>query len=62
MNSQQIKELRDKLKLTQRKFGDKLGVDAVTVSRWELGTQRPCLLLHKKLRRLARKHGVPVTA
>jgi DNA-binding transcriptional regulator YiaG len=33
--------LRQALELTQEEFGEALGVDKLTVSRWERGTRRP---------------------
>jgi DNA-binding transcriptional regulator YiaG len=35
-----IFQLRTKLKMTQRQFADLVGVDPVTVSRWERGHTR----------------------
>lgn len=39
-----LKSWRDKLKLSQPQAGEKLAVDAMTVSRWERGEHLP----HKK--------------
>lgn len=37
--AQRIKQLRlEKLHVTQRQLADKLGVDPISVSRWERGT------------------------
>jgi len=36
-----ITSLREALGLTQAKFGKRIGVDKMTVSRWERGTLRP---------------------
>jgi DNA-binding transcriptional regulator YiaG len=53
--------LREALDLTQQEFGDAVGVDKMTVSRWERGDRRPGI---ESLRRIAAlrkrsvKHGV----
>jgi len=37
----QIKQLRNKLKLTQKEFAKRLGVHVVTIIRWEGGSFKP---------------------
>jgi transcriptional regulator with XRE-family HTH domain len=45
--------------LTQAAFGELVGVEQATVSRWERGNQRPDLSVQKRLRGLlGRGHGV----
>ena len=41
MDAKQIKELRERLGLTQKELGARVKADVITVSRWELGKQRP---------------------
>lgn len=41
MDGNEIRKLREKLKLTQDEFGDRLGVTLGTVSRWEGDKQTP---------------------
>lgn len=53
MNGTEIKELRKRLKLTQQEFADKIGVDRVTVARWETNNKRPSKLAKRQLARLA---------
>jgi len=53
MESKEIKNLRAKLKLTQKEFAGRLKVDAITVSRWERGEQKPDIVSKRKLTRLA---------
>lgn len=36
-----VKAWRDERKITQRQLADRLGVDPITVSRWERGEQKP---------------------
>jgi len=55
MESKEIKELRKKLGLTQKELAARMKVDAITVSRWERGEQRPSQLAERKLNKLAKK-------
>jgi len=48
-----IKKLRRELKITQRDLAEKLGVDVITVSRWERKETRPSNLAKRQLARLA---------
>ena len=50
-----VKELRVKLKLTQKELAKKLHVEIITVSRWEHGTAKPNQASVRKLRRLLSK-------
>ena len=47
-----IRSLRAALDLTQTEFGNRLGVDKLTVSRWERGELRPGKQSCRALRRL----------
>ena len=53
----EIKSLRKELKLTQSEFARKLKIDVITVSRWELGKQRPQQAVLKRLQRLHKKNS-----
>jgi hypothetical protein len=60
-----ITALREALGLTQKEFGKQLGVDKMTVSRWERGTLRPSdesLAVIEELRRRAVRRGVTIPA
>jgi len=60
-----ITRLREGLGLTQRIFGERIGVDKMTVSRWERGTMRPsneALAAIEKLRKTAVRRGVALSA
>lgn len=50
-------KLRKVLELTQSEFARKLKVDVITVSRWELGKQRPQQAVLRRLQRLHRKNS-----
>ena len=58
-----ITALREALGLTQQEFGERVGVDKMTVSRWERGALRPSdqsLEAIEDLRRKAVRHGVKI--
>lgn len=60
-----ITRLREALGMTQGQFGEQIGVDKMTVSRWERGTMRPSeqtLQGIEKLRRQSIRRGVVVTS
>jgi transcriptional regulator with XRE-family HTH domain len=40
----EIRELRKRLKMTQQELADNIGIDVMTVSRWERGIYRPSRL------------------
>lgn len=60
-----IRALREALGLTQQQFGDCIGVDKMTVWRWEKGQLRPrpvSVKAMEKLRREAGRRGVTLAA
>lgn len=60
-----IRTLREALGLTQAALADRLGVDAMTISRWERGTVKPRASAVKamdKLRRESGRRGVTIAA
>ena len=60
-----ITRLREAMGMTQRQFGDSVGVDKMTVSRYERGTMRPSAATVKaidKLRKHAIRRGVAIPA
>ena len=54
MTGQEIKELRKKSKLSQQELADKIGVNRVTVARWEADVKKPSNLARRQLQRLTR--------
>jgi len=50
-----IISLRDALSLTQKALGERIGVDKITVSRWERGRVKPGAESVKALRKLRRE-------
>ena len=64
-SSGHITALREALGLTQEQLGRRLGVDKITVSRWERGVNRPgarAVSALAKLRRRAVRRGVTIPA
>lgn len=53
-----IKELREKLLVSQNELGKKLGVSFATVNRWENGRYEPNYKAKRKLRDLFEKNGI----
>ncbi len=51
MTKEQIRELRQRLGLTQFQLAVRLGVTLATIQRWEAGTARPSPLAVEKLNR-----------
>ena len=43
--------------MTQQELADRLGVDRVTVARWETSTKHPSNLARRELARLANKNN-----
>ena len=54
MAGQEIKKLRKRLGMTQQELADKIGVDRVTVARWETEQKKPSNLAKRQLARLAK--------
>lgn len=52
-----ILTLRETLGLTQAQLGERIGVDSMTVSRWERGTVKPGAAAVKALEKLRRDSG-----
>ena len=60
-----ITSLREAMGLTQAEFGERIGVDKMTVSRWERGALKPSdesLAALEDLRRRAVRRGVTIPA
>lgn len=52
MQKEEIRVLREKFKLTQTELAYRIGVNQVTVSRWESGRSKPSSMARKLLRML----------
>lgn len=60
-----IKTLREALGLTQTQLGERIGVDKMTVARWEWGKMKPragAVKALDKLRREAGRKGIVIAA
>jgi len=49
----EIKDLRNKLKLTQEAFAHKVGASMVTINRWEQGHSKPSPIFTAQLMKMA---------
>ncbi|MCY2902855.1 helix-turn-helix domain-containing protein [Mycoplasmopsis arginini] len=53
-----IKELRNKMLLSQEEFAKVLGVSFASINRWENGKHEPTIKIKRKLRALFNEYGV----
>lgn len=58
MNSTEIKEIRERLGLTQEALAHLLGVSFQTINRWERGAFKPSRLALEKIKQLEEKEKV----
>ena len=56
MNAAEIKGLRQRLHMTQKKLAEAVGVEPNTVARWERGESRPSVGIVERLETVAREH------
>ncbi|WP_406613998.1 multiprotein-bridging factor 1 family protein [Mycoplasma corogypsi] len=53
-----VKNLRNKMMLTQQELADKLSVTFETINRWENSKFMPTMKLRRKLSALFKKYGI----
>lgn len=53
-----IKELRNKMLLSQEEFAKVLGVSFASINRWENGKHEPTIKIKRKLRALFNEYNV----
>ncbi len=53
-----IKDLRDKLLLTQTELAQELGVSFASVNRWENGRTEPTIRAKRKIRELCKMNNI----
>jgi putative transcriptional regulator len=53
-----VKDLRDKLIMTQAEFAKMLGVSFTSINRWETGKHEPTISAKRKIRDLCKKNGI----
>ena len=53
-----VKQLREKMLLSQEEMAKKLGVSFATINRWENGHHEPTFKERRKLRDLCKKYHV----
>jgi transcriptional regulator with XRE-family HTH domain len=55
MTQQELVAFRERLQLTQQELADRLGIDRVTIARWETGTRAIPVFLHLALETIERR-------
>lgn len=60
--SKVIKELRNKMTLSQVEFAQVLGVSFASVNRWENGKHEPTIKIKRKIKALMREYDVKADA
>ena len=59
MNYQRlVKELREKLILTQQEFANLLGVSFASINRWETGRHEPTIKVKRKIVELCKENSI----
>lgn len=56
--SEKVKNARERLLLTQDEMATELGVNAITVCRWETGKSEPNMKAKKAIRDFCNKNGL----
>lgn len=55
-----VRELRDRMGMTQWEFSNRINVQSTTVSRWERGVAVPAIpLIRHELESLGKRHAMP---
>lgn len=60
--SKVIKELRNKMTLSQVEFARLLGVSFASVNRWETGKHEPTIKIKRKIKALMREYDIKADA
>lgn len=55
-----VRELREKLILSQQEFADLLGVSFASINRWENGKHEPTIKVKRKIVELCKENGIEV--
>ena len=53
-----VKDLRDKLIMTQAEFANKLDVSFTSINRWENGINRPTSVARKQIVQLCKENNI----
>lgn len=56
--ARKVKQLRDKLILSQTEFAELVGASFSTVNRWENGKTQPPFKMRRKLKELCEQNGI----
>ena len=55
-----VKDLRDKMILSQTEFAEMLGISFSTVNRWETGKHEPTIKVKRKLIELCKQNEIDI--
>ena len=55
-----VKEIRQRMKLSQTKFAKLIGTTQNTIYRWEFGIAVPIKIFQEKIIETARQHGIDI--
>lgn len=53
-----VKELREKLILSQQEFADLLGVSFASINRWETGKHKPTIKVKRRIVELCKQNNI----
>lgn len=53
-----VKELRDKLIMTQQEFAEYIGVSLASINRWETGTNKPTTTAKRRIVELCKENNI----
>ena len=53
-----VKELRDKLIMTQTEFANYLNVSFASINRWESGINKPTTVVKRRIVKLCKENGI----
>lgn len=53
-----VKELRDKLIMTQQEFAEYIGVSFASINRWETGTNKPTTTAKRRIVELCKENNI----
>ena len=57
MDKNRVIALRQRLKMTQEQFAEKVGVHRITVWRWEAGEKEPSKFVARELERMEKRQA-----
>ncbi len=56
--AKKVKELRNKMFITQMELGEMIGISFSTVNRWEMGMHEPTMKMKRRLNELFKENKI----